>query len=322
MKKPINVIKHVIASDVDVAQSVDIRSIDAQVFACVFAAKDALEKGVLGAFSDFEKAHICNLVECFAHSHRSIRKLLQGEQSASAVDALAVARLQIESVYTVCYLLQAPENVRLFLKNAWKRKYIHFLLDREELVKLRRFDDFFMKSGIDLMDKLQGVSFVTDTERRTIEYEQLGFPFGPRPESVHIKRFPTPGSTIASIANQNQRQMLERMYAEYEFLCSFAHGDAESVLFRSIANPRSPFRHLFTTGEIEKFYQERVLEPPVIYSALGTILVATEIAALFPTNVDLHATVTKAWTLLTSGSLQCVPAWEIRAKRILGVIGP
>jgi len=87
---------------------------------------------------------------------------------------LAVSRLQIESLYTLCYMLQSPANVRLFLKNGWKKKYIRFLLHREEHANLRRFDEFYTKMGFELIGKLQGVSFVTEEERRTIEYDQLG----------------------------------------------------------------------------------------------------------------------------------------------------
>ncbi|MFY9853150.1 MAG: hypothetical protein WAK26_04640 [Terracidiphilus sp.] len=322
MANPVRLIKHVIANDVDVSHSVDVKDIDSHLFACIFAAKDALEGGPLMGFPDVEKAHLWNLIECLAQAHPSIRKLLQGEQSASAVDALAIARLQVESVYTVCYLLQGPENVRLFLKNSWKKKYIRFLLHREEHVNLARFDDYYKIKGADLIDKLQGASFVTDAERRTIDYEQLGFPFGPRPQLAHIPLFPTPGKTIPLITDSNRRRMLERMYPEYEFLCSFAHGDAESVFFRSATDPRSRFRGLFTAGEMEKFYQEAVLEPPVMYSVLSAVQVATEIASIYPTNVELHATVAMAWTLLTNMSLHCVPAWEIRAKRVLGAVGP
>jgi hypothetical protein len=59
-----------------------------------------------------------------------------------------------------------------------------------------------------------------------------------------------------------------------------------------------------------------------MYSVLSSVQVSTEIAAHYPTNVELHATLAKAWTLLTSGSLIAVPAWEIRAKQVLGAIGP
>ncbi|MGO9326452.1 MAG: hypothetical protein ACLP07_18010 [Terracidiphilus sp.] len=322
MARPVKAIKHVVTRDVDVSGMVDVKTIDAHVYSCLSAAQDAIERKSLPGFPDAESAHVWSLVGCMSHSHRSIRKLLLGEQNPSAVDALAVARLQVESLYTLCYLLQSPENVRLFLKNGWKKKYVRFLLHREEHVNLRRFDEFYSKVGIGLIDKLQGVSFVSDAERRKIECDQLGYPLGPKPLLADIPPFPTPGRVIRLIRDPNQRRMLERIYPEYEFLCSFAHGDSESVFSRSIADPRSRFRNLFSSSEMEDFYQKGVLEPPVMYSVLSAVQVATEIAAVYPADIELCAKVTGAWNLLTRGSLIAVPAWELRAKGVLGAIGP
>jgi hypothetical protein len=321
MTRTVRTIKHVLTRDVDVSQIVDVKTIDAHVYTCLETAQNAIDKQPLPGFPDAERAHIWSLIGCLSYSHKSIRKLLVGEQSSSAVDALAVARLQIESLYTLCYLLQSPENVQLFLKNGWKKKYIRFLLHREEHVNFRRFDDFYT-TGFELLGKLQGVSFVSDEERRKIEYDQLGHPFGPLPQLADIPPFPTPGRIIQRITDASQRAMLDRMYPEYEYLCSFAHGDAESVFFRTISDLRSRFRGLFSTSEMENFYQTGVLEPPVMYSVLSAVQVATEVAALYPTDIELHAETAKAWTLLTAGSLIAVPAWEIRAKQVLGAIGP
>ena len=88
------------------------------------------------------------------------------------MDALPIARLQLETLYTFCFLLQSAENVRLFLKNNWKKKYIRFLLEREERRNLQRFDEFYMRTGQSLIDMLQGLSSVSDEERQTIEQDE------------------------------------------------------------------------------------------------------------------------------------------------------
>jgi hypothetical protein len=59
---------------------------------------------------------------------------------------------------------------------------------------------------------------------------------------------------------------------------------------------------------------------PLIYSALSMVQAATEIAAIYPTNVELLAKVTSAWTRLLEWTLSAAPIYEIRAKTILGVI--
>jgi hypothetical protein len=314
-------VAHVIDQDIDITRSYDVAMLDEQVYTCISLSKTVIEVGKLSGYADYEKAHIWNFIEGMRHSHKSIRKLLMGEQSASAVDALAIARLQLENLFTICFLLQSEENVRLFLKNAWKKKYVRFLLHRAEHIQLSRFDEYSNNTGLEMLDKLQAMSFISDEERRTIDIQQLGYPFGPKPQLVRMEGFPTPAQVAKKITNPDQKQMLARLNSEYEFLCSFAHGDADAVFFRAVADKRSPFHSLHTTSEIEKFYQEQVLEPPVLYSALSSILVATEVAAAFPAEVELRARLGEAWNFLTKSSLLVVSAWETRAKKVLGIVG-
>lgn len=320
MKLTVEDIKHVLSADIDVSKQVDVKDIDSLVFSCVEAAKDALNAAAPPRFSDFERDQLVHIVDGLQHSHASIRKLLQGEQNPSAVDALAIARLQLETLYSFCFLLQNPENVRLYLKSGWKKKYIRYLLHREECHNLPRFDEYFNEASPPLIIGLQNVCFVDDDERRTIENEQLGAPFGPISKLAIIPNFPTPMGVIEKITDTSQASMLKRLYPEYQFLCSFAHGDSEASLFRTLSNKRSPAAGLFTSGQIEDFYQRYVLEQPVLYSAVSAIQVATELAAIYKTNVDLLAKVTKAWNFLLTLHLLAKPIWEIRAKQILGLI--
>lgn len=169
------------------------------------------------------------------------------------------------------------------------------------------------------MDMLQQLSSVSNEERQTIEHDEIGTPLESQTRA-EIPRFPTPMGVIAQIKNASQKRMLERLYPEYQFLCSFAHGDPEAVLFRTVSDPRSPFRKHVTTGEIEDFYQRQVLEATVTYSAISAIQAATEVAAIHPHQVELLAKVTQAWTLFHEYNLLAVTIWEMRAKDVLPLI--
>lgn len=57
-----------------------------------------------------------------------------------------------------------------------------------------------------------------------------------------LRRFPTPGKVRDIIADTDKRRMLERLYVEYECLCSFAHGLAEANLLKGIFDPRATHR--------------------------------------------------------------------------------
>ena len=320
MGRKVKDLKHPITLDVDITRREDVATLDGFVNTCIAEATDALRKTPLAGFSDVDREHIANLIEGVKHSHGSIRKLLKGDRSAQAVDALAIARLQLETLYTTCYLLQASEHIQQFMKYAWKKKYIRFLLGREEHRNLARFDEYYNSTGLAMIGQLQKVSNVTDDERKMIDVEELGATFTPMPTVARIPDFPTPGKLLGKLTDANLKKMLERLYPEYQFLCSFAHGDAESVLFRAVSDPRSKYQSMFSTATIEDFYQRQVLEQPISYSALRALQIATEIAAVYPSNIDLAATAAKAWTFLIQYSLYVVPTYEIRAKGILGII--
>jgi hypothetical protein len=320
MKLTVNDIKFELSDDIDVSRRVDVKEIDSLVFACVEASKDALQTAPPNGYSDLERHQLSDMVDGLRHSHSCIRKILSGDQNAVAVDALTISRLQLETLYSFCFLLQSPENVRWYLRAGWKKKYIRYILHRAECRNLSRFDEFFGEISGPYIDGLQRVCFVSDDERRTIDYQELNEPFGPEPRKAVIPDFPTPMKVIERISDPGQAGMLKRLYPEYRFLCSFAHGDSEAALFRNLANTRSIASRMFSTGQIEDFYQKQILEPPIFYSALSATQVATELAAVYPSNVELLVKVTKAWNFLLGFHLLASTISELRSKRILPLV--
>lgn len=142
-------IKHVLRPDTDIdpAGIADVLKFDALVFSSILAAQNALSSALPAGFSEFERDQLRYVIDGQRYGHLTIRKLLQGERNPSAVDALTIARLQLEVLYSLCFMLQGGQNVRLFLKNGWKKKYIRFLLQREEHGHLSRFSDYFSKTA-------------------------------------------------------------------------------------------------------------------------------------------------------------------------------
>ncbi|HYL93773.1 MAG TPA: hypothetical protein VEW69_11535 [Alphaproteobacteria bacterium] len=320
MKLTVNKIKHVLTTDIDTTQHAHVKELDGFVFTCISSAAAALGTAAPPGFTNFERDHLQLVVNGMRHSHRSIRNLLLGGPDPSAVDALAIARLQLETLYSLCFMLQDAANVRLFLKYGWKKKYVRFLLDREERRNLPRFDEYFSKTAAPFIEELRKRSGVTTEEKLTIEQEQIGTPVPAGFVPVPIERFPTPRAVIRAIRNSDQKDMLERLYPDYEYLCSFAHGDTESSLFRTILDSRLPFKNMLGSGQVEDFFQRQVAETPLTYSIISAVQVATEVAAIYPANVELLAKVTEAWNWLIKGTLYASPVWERRAKKILPLI--
>lgn len=315
-------VKYVLRSEVDIdpAASLNVAKIDALVFTCISAAQSALDAVPPQGFTEFERDHLKYLIEGQRYGHQTIRMLLRGDQHASAVDALLIARLQLEVLYSLCFMLQGPQNVQLFLKNGWKRKYIRFLLQREEHVNLPRFSEYHSKSGQFWIDQLQACSCVSAEERRTIEQDELGSSPGPSFTPTRIESFPTPRKVIERTTNATQKRMLERLYPEYQFLCSFVHGDLEATLFRVVSDRRSRLQEAVSSEQVKDFYQRQVSETPIVYSAIAAVQAATEVAAMYPSRVDLLAELAKAWNTLLRFSLLAVPVWELRARDLLNVL--
>ena len=108
-----------------------------------------------------------------------------------------LARLQLEGLYTMCLLIEKAEYVDRFVKEAWKRQYVSYLLMREEMKNLDRF----IEAQSDVLElsrllKLAAVWKVTKAERLTIEYDELEKPQPAGFDRAPIRSFPTPGGVI------------------------------------------------------------------------------------------------------------------------------
>ena len=103
---------------------------------CVTAAEKALERPPRG-YTATQRNSLTDIFASMKVTHRSIRLLVAlGDEKPESVDALVLARLQLEGLYTMCLLIEKVEHVDRFVKEAWKRQYVSYLLMREETKSL------------------------------------------------------------------------------------------------------------------------------------------------------------------------------------------
>ena len=294
--------------------------LDEYVNTCITAAQNALQSAVPPGFSDFHRDVLKRVTEGMRSAHESIRKLLRDGPSASSVDAITVARLQLETLYCFCFLLQDSNNVARFLKSGWKKQYVRFLLMREECINLPRFDDYVNKVAVPSFDEMRKLIGVTDAEKLTIESDELGtqMPAGVKREV--IVEFPPPRKVIDRIVNLDQKGMLERLYPEYQWLCSFAHGDQNASILRTALDDRTPASARPSPDGREDVFQRQIAEDSVLYSAICAVQVATEVASIYSGDIELMAKVTSAWTRLSGFSFLARSVWERRASKVLPLI--
>jgi hypothetical protein len=288
---------------------------------CVQAAQDALDTPPTG-YTPTQRNSLTDLFGSMRATHRGIRTLLKlGDGEPASVDALVLARLQLEGLYTVCLLTEGAEHVTRFVAEAWKRQFIRWMLYREETKGLARFSETDKKEQARLITLAQ-IWGITDGQRSTIEIQELeteaprGFVRQP------IKPFPTPGQLITEIPEGPKKRMLERLYPEYQELCAYAHGRPVAGFGKGIFDDRSPMRREFAEfhkeTDIHELFSRSVLGPAQLFS-LGSVAQATaELTALYPASIELRSATTRAWNELHNSHLLMNAVWSIRTKDLLG----
>jgi hypothetical protein len=265
--------------------------------------------------------HILQIIESMSATHVAIRDLISATyEKPASVDALALARLQIETLYSVCLMIENEYNVESYVKYHWKQLYVRWLLHKEECKDLVRMKDYFENVAPPYLAALKQLAGVSDIEEATVDNEQLGTPLPPGAEAKPIPTFPTPRAVIRRIADLSRKRMLSRLYFEYQHLCSFAHGSAQSDFFKIALNEQSRYGYLFHPTKTRELYAKDISEPAILYSVIGIAECATELLTLFPAEIELRVAACEAWKTLESSSLLCRVLWEIRAKGIVGIL--
>jgi len=226
--------------DIDLDSSLDVHVIDGHVRKCVAAATDALKKNS-PRHAAMNRGHMASFLESMRETHFAIRALITGAyEKPASVDALALARLQIEAIFSVCLMVENESFVIQYLKHHWKALYVRWLLRREEVKNLSRFTEFVTITGPQGIEEFRRASGVTEAEQFTIDNEELGLPLPAGVRNTPIRKFPMPGGAIQKIIDPGRKMMLSRLYFEYKYLCSFTHGSAQSAIFKVLLNDRSP----------------------------------------------------------------------------------
>jgi hypothetical protein len=306
--------------DINLDDHLSAPDLDGHVRQCVAAVTDSLKNPPRGYSAD-QAAHMSWMFDAMRFTHSTIRNLIaKGTSSPECVDALALARQQLEALYSVCLMVQDPMFVDIYLKSFWRDAYVQFLLDRQERQGLPRFSEYLNQTGLPLIELVRVNSGVTDEEKATVELEELGTPLPVGMKEAKIKPFPTPGSVVDKVVDPERKRMLKRLYPEWKRLCAYAHGSAQSWIAKTAFWPASPLRKLHTEGQREDKYMKEIVDPAFVFSFLPTVQGVCEVATLYPNDVELKRVAIEAWNVLSKMNLVGKIIWDIRGRSSLGVI--
>ena len=253
--------------------------------------------------------------------HSSICRILEcGWQDPGSVNALTLARVQLEGLYSMCMFTEDPRWVDIYVCEGWKKLYERFLLQREEKKKLERFESYSNTQAPNGLWKMAETIGILPEQIATIHKYQLKIPVPDGMSEKVIKRLATLGKAIQKLPQGSKKRMLQRLHFRYRYLCSFAHGSEDANLFTSIfqSNPTIPRSR---SGETLKNTFKREIEAPTYTtSILSIIQSAAEIATLYPGEVELLVNLTKAWETMSDKSLLCKAIWTLRTRASLGIL--
>jgi hypothetical protein len=310
---------YLMTKDIDLDQTTDPAIMDALVNRCIAAAFEAL-RGPTSDFTKVQQEHLGHIFKSMRPTHETIRELLHHEnKTPRSVDAVPLARLQLETLYAICLVLDQPSYLDLYFKHSWKQTYVRHLLMSSECKNLPTVMAELDKQ-LTPLEGLRNLAGVTDQEKATIRSEQLGEPLPLGIVSVPIRQFPTPGAALRVIRDPDRKRMLSRLYFEYQFLCSFVHFSTQSRSFKGIFDQRERFGELFTSEQLENMFHKEIAGPAIWVDFISIVQSAAEIVTLYPADIELRRAVTDAWAVLSEKTIMGRAVWEFRAKKLLGII--
>ena len=322
MGKPITVqsCAYVHPDDIDPEAHASAKDIEAAKDKAVARAITALENDAQG-WSQFHRANIQTLFDAMVATHRTIRQVLGfGWEDPRSIDAMVLARVPLEHLYTLCLMFESSHWMDVYLKDGWKKQYERFLLQREETTNLPRYDEFSKRSGPLSLEMHRRFLGITDAQKATVEHAQLGLPMPTGVALEKIERFPSPSGVINELKEDTKRKMLERLYPEYVFLCSFVHGLPDALLFRVMFNKNSRVPKQHDDEAIKDTFRRHVELPAYSTSLISIVQAVSELTVVYPADVDLKAAVTAAWEKIVEGMLVGRALWAIRTKDLLGIV--
>ncbi len=104
-------VAHMLTADIDPEAHVAAPQFDGPIARCILRATEALASKLPNGFDDFQREHLCEILRSMKWTHNSVRELLRNEIHPSSVDAMPLVRVQIETLYAICLMVEQPKNI-------------------------------------------------------------------------------------------------------------------------------------------------------------------------------------------------------------------
>lgn len=307
-----------LTGDIDPDARMDIVKVDAAVNLCINAVTESLKRP--SKFSERQREHLSHIFLWMRHAHRGVRELLRPDgKDPLSVGVMPLVRAQLEILFALCLIIESPESLAVYLKDGWKKLYVRHLLMREECAALPRIIDG-LDRVIPSLEQFRVLSGVTDSEKLTIDEEELGTPLPAGVAPQKIRQFPPPRAVIRQVRDPERKNMLMRLYPEYQFLCGFVHFSPAATVLSGLLDPRNPHAAMISSSKKYDVFQKELAGPANWLDSISVIQGCSEFVSVYRDDIELARVAIEGWKLVMEQSLIGRVIWQLRTRRLLGAL--
>ena len=95
------------------------------------------------------------------------------------MDTLALLRLQFEALFAICLMLEDAKYVYAYVQDYWRKRYVQYLLVREECSALSNHQEYLTESP-KFLTLLRDYFCISAEQQVTVDLEELGAPLPAR----------------------------------------------------------------------------------------------------------------------------------------------
>lgn len=300
--------------------------LDQRVFTALAAVTDAVNAAIETSHSIAQVqllATHAQLLGAMESTHRSIRSLISREDGADldlTVDALPLARVQLERAFLALLLAENPKRWHArYRKNAWKALAEKFFRDRCMVGHFDGYREYFDPNGdgITTLRAFAREMGVTEDEFQTLRADVLqDDEFDPRWKQWFIPDMPTPRKSLSELADPVRHHLAELLYPAYDSMSHFSHGGLAGVLGAAVL--RMPDGSAPQVDR-EQFWASAVLETALPMSYVAMVFVATLVALDMLEGPAIREALVDAWRpYLCDGMPLGIALWDAWARETLG----
>ena len=258
-------------------------------------------------------------------THRSIRRLVGGDEMELSLDALPLTRVQLERCFLALLLADNPARWHgRYRKNAWKAFAEKFFRDQRTLGHFEPYGEYFGPSGegVRLLRQFAHEMDVSEDEFQTLRVQVTGDEPDPRFRQWFIADMPTPGRCLQELTGATHKRLALLLYPCYDNLSHFSHGGLvgimQAAILRSGSGAGGDQDDRDGEARRRRFWASNVLEQTLPLSYVSLLLVATLLARPHLDDEELREALLAAWRPYHSdGSPLGVALWDAWASDVL-----